>query len=340
MKKPIIKCSNFWIVIAISLFMMYIVYCYVRGRWKTVEHLISSKSDTVDVLTKFSLNWLKNKAKTMDIPTDEISKNLLPKEAYANSIIRYLPRAHREYMMKLSTYSNDRLKEEAFRHGVGVVGKSRRQIMDGIKTATNPKHTIARWKKEKHVVTTSEEEEEEVKHKKSGYAIQPGCPRIYKKCIKDQLLNDYKYTECLDQDNYEKCMSCFNNKIGDSRYIGKGTNFACNYKDMELLCMRKHPDSCDDGDYLNCPCKSPGQDTDNYDLNTKSKNDKHHNMLRKKDHYLLSSSITSDEVYTPASNVSTSQDYMNDYYKDLIKKHKKLNEKIKFTIKKPKKHKT
>ena len=125
-------------MIAISLFMMYIVYCYVMGRVETVEHLISSKSDKLDVLTKFSLNWLKNKAKTMDIPKGEISKNLLPKEAYANSIIRYLPRAHREYMMKLSTYSNDRLKEEAFRHGVGVVGKSRRQIMDGIKTATNP----------------------------------------------------------------------------------------------------------------------------------------------------------------------------------------------------------
>ena len=319
--------------ILIGFVIAYILYCNVK-REDFVEHLISYKSDKVDILSRFSLGWLKHKVKSMDIPKDEISVNLRPKEAFAVAIIRHLPEKHREYMLKLKTYSLEKLRVIALENGIITSGLDKRALLNAIDKATSPKNQFKKWSKHA-IVPEEEEEEEEIEDDSSkSYARLTNCPRIYKKCIKDRLLNDYKYTDCLNQDNYEKCMTSFNNKISDSKYIGGGTNFACNYKDMELLCMNRNPDSCKDSNYLNCPCKTPSDNRDDYEYKRKNEHDNHHQMLRDKDHYLLSSSIKHSRGYVPEPTLKVSTEYMNDHYKDLLSKRdttyadKKINKLI------------
>ena len=309
--------------VLIGFVIAYILYCNVK-REDFVEHLISDKSDKVDILSRFSLGWLKNKAKSMRIYKDEISVNLRPKEAYAVAIIRHLPEEHREYMLKLKTYSLDKLRGIAAEYGINTSGLDKRGLINAIDKATSPKNQFKRWASKKSIPSeeeevVEEEEEDATKHKIIHYLNK--CPPIYKKCIKDRIFNDYKYNDCLNQDNYEKCMTCFNNKISDSKYVGGGTNFACNYKDMQLLCMKQNPDSCKDSNYLNCPCWSTDGDRKDYEFKRKKSHDNHHNMLRGKDHYILSSSVKHSKAYVPGNTRAVSADYMNKYYKDMLSKH-------------------
>ena len=279
--------------ILIGLLIVYILYCNVK-REDFVEHLISDISDKVDILSRNSLIWLKNKAKSLGIPKGEISVNLLPKEALSLAIIRYLPEEHYEYMLKLKTYSLDKLREIAAGYDIqdaAVLDKE--NLLNELDKATNLKSQFKRWSKLKIIPEEEDHMEEDQIEKDSTklYADLSRCPQIYKKCNDDVLFNDNKYNDCLNQDNYEKCMVCFNDKISDSKYIGGGTDFECNYKDMELLCMKQNPGSCWKSKYLTCPCKTYKSDIDEYEFKRKNEHDLHQCIIRDKAHYLLSSSF-------------------------------------------------
>ena len=284
---------NYIIICSISIYIIYIIYniCsnygYINHKNNIVEHLISDKSRKVDIMSKNSLSWLKNKAKQLNIDKRDISKNLPIKDAYSIAIIRKLPIEHLEYMLKLSTYSIDRLRVEAIKLGISndkYGNDNREQILAAIDNNTNPEHVKQYMINSKRY---AEEEEEEQKH------ILRNCPRITNKCLEDTIENEYKYSQCLSENGYEKCMTCFSNKIRESEYIGKGTSFCkdtndqgCNYKDMELLCMRANPLTCNDGKYLRCKCNISDND-DNYDSKTKLEHDIYYDKLNEKHKYIL-----------------------------------------------------
>lgn len=290
------KYINYILIGLILIYIIYIIYnTFPRISYSNkdiVEHLISDESRKVDILSKNSLSWLKNKVKQLNIDKRDISVNLPIKEAYSKAILTFLPIEHLEYMLKLSTYSIDRLKEEASKLEipVAIYGDNREKILTAIDTQTNPQHLLDNM--DKSMINVEEEEEERIKHKTTKHILR-NCPRITNKCLEDKIENDYKYSQCLSEDGYEKCMTCFNNKIRESEYIGKGTKFSsdtndqgCNYKDMELLCMRANPLTCNDGKYLSCPCKLSDNE-DNYDIETKREHDKYYDKLNEKHKYIL-----------------------------------------------------
>jgi len=345
------------IIISI-VYIVYIIYLYSKytnnnyinkyinnaNKYPIIETLLNIEGDKVAVISKFPLNWLKNKVKSWNIPhgqlieinSDESKKNLniTNNESYkrimAIAILRKLPEIHKENILLVSTYSTSKLNKYAQNLGIVVTGRTREDIMADINVAINPESTIKRWNNSySHLLSEGEEEEDIIDntpHKTGG--ILRACPPIKKTCITDTVVNDYKYTECLDQDSYEKCMVCFNNKIGDSRYIGKGTNFnnsdkvndGCDYLDMEILCMKKNPDSCKKSKYLRCPCRTNQSERETADDNIDKNNSLIDSILTNKTKNILDSSVKFSSEYIPESTLNISQDEMTKYYNKIFKK--------------------
>ena len=350
MKCNIFKFDNniiFKVVICISLvYILYIFldYVYTISIHKPIiENMINVESDNVDIISRYPLRWLKEKVKKWDI-SDEIysnpeennaNLNITNNESYKRSmslaILRKLPEIHREQMFKLSTYSDSDLKSFAEKLDITINdnGKTKKQkqidLMDAISVQINPENTIKRWEKSyKHLLISGEEEEEEEetidhKHHKDAFILR-ACPRLKNKCITDTEMNDYKYNECLDQDSYEKCMSCFINKRGESNYVNRGTGFDCTYTEMATLCMKENPGSCKHSKYLQCPCRTNKTDRENSD----KKIDSHHSLINDNINNsktkVLDAVVIHNSKYIPESTLNISQDKMTNYYNNIFKK--------------------
>lgn len=227
------------------------------------EHLVNDESQIVDNLMKHSLEWLKNITYKMVIRPRDISTDISSKKSIKKGLAIAIMRNLDNYTSQLRFRFNQMSLSQIQRYGglIGIGGKDKQDIIEAIikKKIGDITRPIVYSEEE-----SGEESGEDNIFNKSTYQIPYECRIIYPQCNKDTQDNKSKYKQCLyDQNNYEECMMCFNNKINSSQYIHQGFKTKCEYKDIELLCMKNYPDTCQTSKYLKCPCLYSNNETNN-----------------------------------------------------------------------------